>query len=675
MKIALTGNPNSGKTTLFNLYTGASQYVGNWPGVTVEKKEGTAKWQGESVTLVDLPGVYSLSPYSMEEIVTRQVLVNERPDVLIDVIDGTNLERNLYLAVQLMELSVPLVLAVNMMDEVEAKGDRLDCQSLARLLGIPVVPIAARKGENTDELLRVAVDLAKTVPYNPAEPVGSLRYDGATGKALREVFAILRELPRLQSLPLWFYAAKLLEGDADAAKTLDLPAEQTARIEEAVKAWESSALYGDRETMLADTRYKIITAICRGAIVKARSEGALTLSDRIDLVVTNRVLALPLFLFIMFVIFAATFGPLGSILSDGTGALIGDGLGDWVTRLLDNADAPAWTYGLLVDAVIGGVGGVITFLPQILILFTCLSILEDSGYMARAAFIMDRLLHKIGLTGKSFIPMLMGFGCTTPAVMAARTMENERDRRLTIMIIPFMSCGARLPIYALFAGTFFAARQGLVVFFMYLLGMLVAVGSGLLLKNTLFRGAVAPFVMELPPYRLPSPAALARHVWEKGKGFLIKAGTVIFSMSVLVWLLQNFDWSLRLVSDNADSIFASIGRLLAPLFAPLGFGEWQASVSVLAGVVAKETVVSSMIVLYGAASQAELAAMLPGIFTPAAAFSFMVFCLLYMPCISAFVSIRREMNSLKWALGTALFETAAAYFIAMIAYHIANMVL
>ncbi len=675
MKIALTGNPNSGKTTLFNLYTGSNQYVGNWAGVTVEKKEGAFSYNGQTITLVDLPGIYSLSPYSMEEIITRNVLINERPDVLIDVVDGSNIERNLYLAVQLMELSVPMVLAVNMMDELEARGDKLDCGKLSRLLGVPVVPITARKAQNTELLLDTAVELARTSSYNPRRPVGQIQYDNTTSRVIREIYALLWEQPKLRGLPLWFYASKLLEGDQQAIQALQPDKKMLNKIEALVKSYEATSFYGDRETMLADARYKAITDIVAKSMVKRGGENSLTLSDKIDLVVTNRVLALPIFLLMMFLTFAATFGPVGDFLSEGIEHLLKNVLGGWVTARLDAAQAPGWTYGLLVDAVIGGVGGVLTFLPQIMILFTCLSLLEDSGYMARAAFIMDKLLHKIGLTGKSFIPMLMGFGCTTPAVMAARTMENERDRRLTIMITPFMSCGARLPIYALFAGTFFASHQGLVVFSMYLIGMVVAILSGLILKNTLFRGKVAPFVMELPPYRLPSLDALGRHVWEKCKGFLIKAGTLIFSMSVVIWLLQNFSWSLQLVEDNAQSIFASIGKAVAPVFAPLGFGNWQAAVSILAGLVAKETVVTSMMVLYGAASQAELAAILPTVFTNLSAFSFMVFCLLYMPCMSAFVSIRREMNSLKWALGTALFSTAVAYIVSLLLYQIGKIFL
>lgn len=675
IKIALTGNPNCGKTTLFNRYTGSNQYVGNWAGVTVEKKEGTIKYNGESLTLVDLPGIYSLSPYSMEEIISRDFIIGEQPDVIVDVVDGTNIERNLYLTVQLMELAVPVVVAVNMMDEVKAKGDRIDCQLLGDLLGVPVVPISARRGENIGEVLEVAVAQAQTPRKAAAEITGNIRYDKITQSAVSEILDILTARDEVYDLPLRFFAGKLLEADTRAAEALSLTPEEEARVEEVVSTYERTSRYGDRETMLADARYRYVTGLCGRAVIKADGEGAMSLSDKIDLVLTNRLLAIPIFLFIMFLMFSATFGAVGEGLKGLVETFFSDALAPAVESFLDYAEAPAWTYSLLIDAVIAGVGNVLSFLPQISILFLFLSLLEDSGYMARAAFIMDRLLHKIGLTGKSFIPMLMGFGCTTPAVMAARTMDNDRDRKLTIMITPFMSCGAKLPIYALFASVFFAERQGPVVFSMYVIGMLVAILSGLALKNTLFKGEVAPFVMELPPYRLPTARSLALHVWDKAKGFLIKAGTVIFSMSVLIWLLQNFNFRLQIVDDNSQSIFAALGRLIAPAFAPLGFGTWQASVSVLAGLVAKETVVSSMAVLYGAAGPGAMESVLRQVFTPLSAFSFMVFCLLYVPCISAFVSIRREMNSLKWALGTAAFTTGVAYLAALLVYQAGRLVL
>lgn len=674
VRIALTGNPNCGKTTLFNRYTGSNQYVGNWAGVTVEKKEGTIQHNGHPVTLVDLPGIYSLSPYSMEEIVSRDYIIQERPDVVIDIVDGTNIERNLYLTLQLMELGVPIVVAVNMMDEVEARGDHIDCDELGELLGLPVIPISARRGQNIGKLLERAVELAGHPYKQGVEITGRIRYDDTTTHAIDAIASILLERQDPQ-LPLRFFAGKLLEADTHAAQALQLNESEQNRIEQIIAAYENSTRYGDRETMLADARYRYVTALCAQTVRKGQHEGALTLSDKIDLVLTNRFLAIPIFLLIMFLMFSATFGAVGEGLKGVVERFFGDFLTTGVTRLLDAADAPGWTYSLLIGAVIGGVGNVLSFLPQISILFLFLSILEDSGYMARAAFIMDRLLRKIGLTGKSFIPMLMGFGCTTPAVMAARTMENQRDRRLTIMIMPFMSCGAKLPIYALFASVFFSAHKGLVVFSMYILGMLVAILSGVLLKHTLFRGQVAPFVMELPPYRLPTLSSLLLHVWDKARGFLVKAGTIIFSMSVLVWLLQNFDFSLRMVQDNSTSIFAALGRLLAPLFVPLGFGNWQASVSVLAGLVAKETVVSSMSVLYGAAGPGALEAALAQVFTPLSAYSFMVFCLLYMPCISAFVSIKREMNSLRWAFGTALFSTGVAYLVSLLIYQVGSLLL
>lgn len=672
IKIALTGNPNSGKTTLFNRYTGSNQYVGNWAGVTVEKKEGRVTHNDKELTLVDLPGIYSLSPYSMEEIVSRDFVISERPDVIINIVDGTNIERNLYLSVQLMELGAPMVIAVNMVDEVESRGDKIDYHQLEKLIGVPVVPISARRGQNVSKLLDIAIELAEK-PYKTAiEVTGNIAYDNITTRAIDMVASILLERQD-QNLPLRFYSGKLLEGDSKVADGLVLSQRDKSRIETIVSEYESSSKYGDRETMLADARYKYVTAICSKTVTKHLEEGAMTLSDRIDLVLTNRFLAIPIFLVIMFLIFAATFGTIGEVLNGAVEYFFEDVLTVWVTRLLDVAAAPGWTYGLLIGAVIGGVGNVISFLPQIAILFMFLSILEDSGYMARAAFIMDRLLRKIGLTGKSFIPMLMGFGCTTPAVMAARTMENERDHRLTIMILPFMSCGAKLPIYALFASVFFTANKGLAVFSMYILGMVVAILCGVILKNTLFRGKVAPFVMELPPYRLPTPSSLFLHVWDKVRGFLIKAGTIIFSMSVLIWLLQNFDFSFNMVYDNSQSIFAALGRLIAPIFTPLGFGSWQASVSVLAGLVAKETVISSMAVLYGASGSGALEATIAQVFTPLSAYSFMVFCLLYMPCISAFVSIKHEMNSLKWALGTMAFNTAIAYVVSLLIFQIGRL--
>ncbi|MBC8546015.1 ferrous iron transport protein B [Clostridiaceae bacterium NSJ-31] len=666
--IALAGNPNCGKTTLFNELTGSNQYVGNWAGVTVEKKEGRAVHNGVELAVMDLPGIYSLSPYTMEEVCARDYIMNDDPDVIIDIIDGTNIERNLYLTIQLMELGRPMVIAVNMMDDVEQKGEHIDCKQLGELMGVPVIPIVARKGEGMKELMDEAVRIAAGGEVQHHR----IKYDYQTQNALNDILLILSENEDTSDHHIQFYASKLLEADASIADMLKLTSDQRRRIEDVIVRYEATSRYGDRDTMLADARYRYITELVGKTVVKNTTPGFMTQSDKIDRIVTNRVLALPIFLLVMFLMFSVVFGPVGEGLKAAVEWLINGQIAPAVRHLLVAADAPFWTQSLIVDAVIGGVGGILTFLPQIMLLFLFLSILEDSGYMARAAFIMDRLLRKLGLTGKSFIPMLMGFGCTTPAVMAARTMENDKDRKLTIMLTPFMSCGARLPIYALFAGIFFEEHQGLVVFSMYVLGIVVAIIVGLILKHTLFRGEAAPFVMELPTYRLPTLKSTMLHMWDKCKGFLIKAGTIIFSMSILVWILQNFSFSLQMVDDSSASMFGQIGAFIAPIFVPLGFGTWQASVSLLSGVVAKEAVVTTMSVLYGAGG-AALQTALAGAFTPLSAYSFMVFSLLYMPCISAFVSIRREMNSLKWALATAAMETGVAYVVALLVYQIGSL--
>lgn len=668
-KMALAGNPNCGKTTLFNVLTGSNQYVGNWPGVTVQKKVGKTK-VGHS-EIVDLPGIYSLSPYTMEEIVTRDYIIDENPEVIINIIDGTNLERNLYLTVQLIELNRPMVVAVNMMDDILAKGWKLDCEKLSVELGVPVVPITARRGENVDAVLKKAEKLAHGKEYYSPE----ISYDNVTQNALNDILIILSEKEHDPSFPLEFFAGKLLEGDNEALKKLGLSQNQLNRIEAVVVKYESTSKYGDRESMLADARYRYIEKIAAGCLKKGNDANKLTISDKIDKLVTNRFLAIPIFLLTMLLMFTLTFGPIGTFFSGIVEYLFNGLLTPGVTYLLEASSAPDWCYGLIVDAAIGGVSGILMFLPQITILFLCLSLLEDSGYMARAAFIMDRLLRRLGLSGKSFIPMLMGFGCTTPAIMAARTLENEKDRKLTMMLTPFMSCGARLPIYALFAGVFFTQNQGLVVFSMYILGIVVAIITGLVLKKTLFRGNVAPFVMELPPYRLPLLKSITLHVWEKCKGFIIKAGTIIFSMSILVWIFQNFSLDFKMVSDSGESMLGKFGSLIAPVFIPLGFGTWQAAVALLTGLIAKESVVSTLTILYAAGQGALMTTALATAFTPASALAFMSFTLLYMPCISAFVTIKKEMNSMKWAVGTALLETGVAYFVALLVYQIARFIL
>jgi ferrous iron transport protein B len=661
-KIALAGNPNCGKTTLFNLITGSNQYVGNWAGVTVEKKVGRTK-VGHS-EIVDLPGIYSLSPYTLEEIVARDYILYDRPEAIINIIDGTNIERNLYLTIQLLELQRPMVIAINMMDEVKAKGDTIDCDLLSHFLGATVIPISAKKGDNIDKVVKEAEHLAHNQDFYSQNIV----YDNTTQEALYDIMMIISENKYPKETPLTFFASKLLEDDIEAKKKLNLSAAQSLKIEEIVKAYENTSEYGDRETMLADARYKLIEGIVKKCVKKNSSPETLTVSDKIDKIVTNRILAIPIFLVIMMFMFMLTFGDVGTFLSGLIDSFFVDFLTPMVEQVLANAQSPEWTRGLLVDAVIGGVGGVLTFLPQIMILFLFLSLLEDSGYMARAAFIMDKLLHKLGLSGKSFIPMLMGFGCTTPAVMATRTLENEKDRKMTIMLTSYMSCGARLTIYALFAGIFFKENQGFIIFSMYLLGMVVAILTGIILKKTVFKGTHSPFILELPPYRFPGIKTTLLHLWDKCRGFIVKAGTIIFSMSIIIWGLQNFNFSFEMVTQSNESIFGLIGGYISPIFTPLGFGTWEASISLLTGLVAKESVVSSMSVLYGINGVRDA-------FNPASAYAFMVFSLLYVPCISAFVAIKKEMGSLKWALATALMQIATAYFVAFIAYQILSRVL
>lgn len=673
MKLALVGNPNCGKTTLFNALTGSNQYVGNWPGVTVEKKEGKASVDGHPVTIVDLPGVYSLSPYSMEEIVARDFIVGERPDAIINIVDATNIERNLYLTAQLLELERPMVIALNFMDEVEKHGDKINVERLSEALGVPVIPITARSGKNVEEMLRVAhMQMHVGVTIEPDD-----LYDDYTHRIHHEVGGLIHDRAYEVGLPAHWSSVKLIEGDALVEQALDLDRDTREKLEQICRTYEGAYVLGDRETLIADSRYQFIQNVCQLAVKKGRASGTLTLSDQIDSIVTNKFLAIPVFLMMMLCMFAITFGPLGSLLSDGVEYVVGDLFAGWVDAGLTAAEVAPWVNSLLVGGVISGVGGVLTFLPQIALLFLFLSILEDSGYMARAAFIMDRLLRRFGLSGKAFIPMLMGFGCTVPAIMGARTMENEKDRRMTIMLVPFMSCSARLPVYGLISAAFFPQYSGLVVFSLYVIGIGFAIVSGIILKKTMFQGEPAAFVLELPPYRLPTLKNCAMHVWEKVRGFLLKAGTLILAMSVVLWFLQNFGPGFAMVADEADSFLGIIGGFLAPVFRPLGFGTWQAAVALLSGLVAKEAVVSSMSMFYGfsmGASGAVVASALSGTFqTPVAAYAFLVFVLLYVPCVAAVSTIRKEMNSVRWTIRSVAWQIGAAYLGALLVYQVGSL--
>lgn len=676
MRIALAGNPNCGKTTLFNALTGSNQYVGNWPGVTVEKKEGIAKIGGREIVLVDLPGIYSLSPYSMEEIVSRDFIIGSgdqsiSPDAIINVIDATNIERNMYLTVQLLELERPMVVALNFMDEARKAGDIINVTRLSKELGIPVIPITAKTGENIEELLHVAhrqMHIGYTIEPDDL-------YDDFTHEIHHRIDSLIHDQAYTAGIPVHWASIKLIEGDAIVLKSLNLNQETVKKIEEIALEYETSGDFGDRETLVADSRYRYIESVVKAAVTKGAAKSADTISDKIDMVVTHRIFALPLFLIMMLVMFAVTFGPLGSSLSGLLAYLIDDLLIVWLTGALQALHVTQWLTSLITDGILSGVGGVLTFLPQIALLFFFLSILEDSGYMARAAFIMDRVLRRFGLSGKAFIPMLMGFGCSVPAIMGARTMENEKYRRMTIMLIPFMSCSAKLPVYGLIAAAFFGAWAGVIVFALYILGMTMAIISGLFFKKVLVSLEPAAFVMELPPYRMPIFRNMLMHVWERVRGFLIKAGTLILLMSVVLWFLENFNLSLAMVDEPSASLLGQIGSFVAPIFRPMGFGTWQAAVALLTGLIAKEAVVSSLSMLYGftvTAGGAVVAAALTG-FTPLSAFAFLVFILLYVPCIAAVSAIYREMNSLKWTALSIGWQLFVAYFTSLIIYQIGKL--
>lgn len=659
LKAALCGNPNCGKTTLYNRLTGQRQAVGNWAGVTVEGVRGELSTKGGRCILLDLPGIYSLSAFSLEEQAAWRALIQEEPDLILSIVDATNLERSLYLSLQLLELGRPVLMAVNMLDALRSQGGRLDCAALGRALGIPVIPISARSGEGIAALREAALQQARE---GKAPPIPT--YSPAACDALGRIEGLIAGACQARRLPTAFYAARLLAGEGLAGQELGLSDEAILQIDRIADAY-AAPYRGDRAAMLAGERYRLIERITAQVLHPGRR--GRERMEKIDGLLLHRLLALPIFFSMMFAVFSVTFGPVGKQLKGLLEALAGQ-LGMAAERLLLSCEAPEWTRSLLCDAIIGGVGGVLSFLPQMALLFLSLALLEDSGYMARAAFLMDRPLRALGLSGKSFIPMLMGFGCTTPAVMAARAMGSERERRMTVLLVPFMSCGARLPIYALFSNTFFPGQEGRVVFFLYLTGIAVALLCGICLKNTAFAGEPAPFILELPPYRLPRLSDMLRHTGERCQGFLYKAGTVIFSMNIVCWLLQHLTPGMLWTGDAQQSIFAFLGRWIAPAFAPLGFGGWPEAVALLAGLIAKESVVSTLGILYGAGNPAALSAAIHARFTPLSALSFMVFCLLYMPCLSAFATICRELHSIRRGLAAAAFQTAIAYLAAFLVY-------
>ncbi|MGN1031470.1 MAG: ferrous iron transport protein B [Butyricicoccaceae bacterium] len=663
MIFALAGNQNCGKTTLFNQLTGSNQHVGNFPGVTVEGKQGQIRGI-EDATVVDLPGIYSLSPYTSEEIVTRDFILNAHPDGLINIIDGTNIERNLYLTLQLLGLGIPTVLAVNMMDEVRKNGSSIDLELLSKELGVPVVPIAASKNEGVDELIRQAMHVAE----HRQRPVRQDFCSGAVHRAIHAVTHMIEDHAERIGVPARFAATKLIEGDEPMLRQLKLSDNEIETIEHFVIEMEGE-LDTDREAALADMRYAFIEELCSRAVIhKGESVGARR-SERIDELLTHKYLAIPIFLCIMLLIFWLTFGCIGAWLTDGFSALI-DGVVGWLDDALTVYGINPVVHSLLIDGVCTGVGSVLSFLPTIVTLFFFLSILEDSGYMSRVAFVMDKLLRNIGLSGRSFVPMLIGFGCTVPAVMATRTLSSERDRHMTILLTPFMSCSAKLPIYGMISMAFFPEHSALVMGCLYIGGMAVGILAGLVLNNTIFRGNSVPFVMELPNYRLPSAKNVVLLLWDKAKDFLTRAFTVIFVATIIIWFLQTFDSRINVVTDAADSMLAAFGSLLAPVFAPLGFGDWRASTALITGFTAKEAVVSTLAVLLGG-TEDSVSSMLGTLMTPAASVSFLAFTLLYTPCVAAIAAVKREMNSGVKAAVVALSQCVVAWAVAFVVYRIA----
>lgn len=665
MIFGLIGNQNCGKTTLFNQLTGSNQHVGNFPGVTVDKKEGTIR-RHPNATVVDLPGIYSLSPYTAEEIVTRDFLINERPDGIINIVDATNLERNLYLTLQVMELGIPMVVALNMMDEVRTSGTFIDIPKMAQMLGIPFVPISASRNEGVDELCTIALETAK----NKTFPAHLDFCHGAIHRAIHAVGHMVEDHAEKLGVPKRFAATKLIEGDELMIQKLSVSKNDLEVIGHVVDELEQT-LGTDREAALADMRYSYIEMLCAKCVVKKGETRESIRSEKIDRVLTNKYLAIPVFLGVMMLIFWLTFGVIGKLLSDWMAIGI-----DALTVLTDHALAAAGVnaalHSLIIDGIFAGVGSVLSFLPIIVVLFFFLSVLEDSGYMARVAFVMDQLLRKIGLSGRSFVPMLIGFGCSVPAIMATRTLSSERDRKMTILLTPFMSCSAKLPVYSVFAAAFFPNNAALVMISLYVLGMVLAVLVGLVLKKTAFHGEPVPFVMELPAYRMPAPKTVLLHLWEKAKDFLVRAFTVIFVATLVVWFLQTFDTHFNMVTDSSQSLLAIIGRWIAPVFAPLGFGDWRAVCALVTGFTAKEAVVSTFAVLTGASGTA-LYPVLSQMFSPLSAYAFLVFTLLYTPCVAAIAAVGRELHSKKGAAGVALGQTAFAWVVSFLVFQIGSL--
>ena len=663
MIFALAGNQNCGKTTLFNALTGSNQHVGNFPGVTVDQKSGEVR-EHKECTVVDLPGIYSLRTYTQEEIVTRDYILNQKPDGIINIVDATNIERNLYLTLQLLELRVPMVLALNMMDEVRANGGAIDVQKMSAALGIPVVPITAAKGEGVSELTDQAIAAArgKVLP----KVTDFCPDDSAVHRCIHAVVHLIADHADRIGVPARFCAAKLIEGGDDLADQLALDQNEKELLEHCIVQMETENGL-DRNASLADMRYTFIEHVTADAVVKCHESKEHKRSVAWDRVLTGKYTALPVFFGVMLLIFWLTFEVIGQGLSD----LLALGI-DYVTAGVDGAltayGINPVVHSLIIDGIFAGVGSVLSFLPIIVTLFFFLSILEDTGYMARVAFVMDKLLRKIGLSGRSIVPLLIGFGCSVPAIMATRTVSSDRDRKMTILLTPYMSCSAKIPIYGFFTAAFFTDHKALVMISLYVLGIVVGILAALVMKGTAFRGKPVPFVMELPNYRMPSAKSVGLLLWEKAKDFLQRAFTVIFLATVVIWFLQSFDTRLNVVTDSADSLLALIGQWLAVLFRPLGFGDWRCTTALISGFIAKESVVSTLQVLLGNAAITSL-------FTTRSAISFLVFTLLYTPCIAAVATIRRELGSRIKTVGVVLLQCVVAWLAAYIAYAVGGLLL
>lgn len=669
MILALVGNQNCGKTTLFNALTGSNQHVGNFPGVTVDQKMGEVKG-AKDCSVVDLPGIYSLRPYTQEEIVSRDFIINEKPDGIINIVDATNIERNLYLTLQLLELRVPMVLALNMMDEVRANGGTIDIHKMSDALGIPVVPISASKGEGVSELVNQAVQTArsKTLPK-----VWDFCSDNSpVHRCIHAIVHLIQDHADRFALPSRFCTAKLIEGDDALADKLELDQNEKELIDHCIVEMEFETGL-DRNAALADMRYTFIESVVESSVVKCHESKEHRRSIRIDKILTGKYTAIPVFFGVMCLVFWLTFNVIGSALSDWMSLGI-----DRLTALVDSGLTACGInpviHSLIIDGVFAGVGSVLSFLPIIVTLFFFLSILEDTGYMARVAFVMDRPLRKIGLSGRSFVPMLIGFGCSVPAIMATRTVSSDRDRKMTILLTPYMSCSAKIPIYSVFVAAFFPGHGALVMICLYAAGIILGILIALLLKNTAFKGNPVPFVMELPNYRMPSAKSVALLLWEKAKDFIQRAFTIIFIATIIIWFLQTFDTRINVVEDSADSMLAMVGRFIAPIFEPLGFGDWRVATALISGFSAKEAVVSTMSVLLNT-GMSNLSQALGSIFTPLTAASFLTFTLLYTPCVAAVATIKREMQSSFLTVLIVIAQCVVAWLAAFSVFNLGSLIL